>query len=146
MADRPAVEVVRHVHATLAEVWPYLAEGRLWSLWQGVDAAVQAVVGGSYRMRMADGSEASGEVVEVVEHRRIVFTWGWTGAAFTLPPGSTVVEIDLEPVPGGTLIRLVHRDLPEHLRAPHEAGWTHYLGRLALLAEGSDPGPDLGPG
>jgi uncharacterized protein YndB with AHSA1/START domain len=123
-------------------VWPYLTEGRLWSRWQGADATVEAVPGGVYRMRMADGSEASGTVLRLEPNRSITFTWGWTGAPFTLPPGSTVVEITLEPAGGGTLIRLVHRELPRDLRDPHEAGWTRYMERLGIVAAGGDPGPD----
>ncbi|MEU4039925.1 SRPBCC family protein [Streptomyces collinus] len=76
-----------------------------------------------------------------------------------VPPGSSTVEITLEPVPEGTLLRLVgwsagrlvgwsagrlvHRDLPSpEACAAHEEGWTHYTGRLALAAAGGDPGPD----
>ncbi|TVZ96600.1 activator of Hsp90 ATPase-like protein [Streptomyces sp. BK340] len=60
-----------------------------------------------------------------------------------VPPGSSTVEITLEPVPEGTLPRLVHRDLPSpEACAAHEEGWTHYTGRLAVVAAGGDPGPD----
>jgi uncharacterized protein YndB with AHSA1/START domain len=93
-------------------------------------------------MVMADGSYASGSVVEVVPCRSITFTWGWTGAPFPLAPGSTTVRITLEPDGDGTVIRLVHRDLPPELRPPHAEGWTHYTNRLALVASGRDPGPD----
>jgi uncharacterized protein YndB with AHSA1/START domain len=75
----------------------------------------------------------------------VVFTWGWIDRA-ELPPGSTVVEIDLVPAADGTLVRLTHRELPPDERPLHEAGWRHYLGRLALVAQGSDPGDDRGPG
>jgi uncharacterized protein YndB with AHSA1/START domain len=144
MAAADDIEIIRHVAATPEQVWPYLTDGALWSRWQGRQATVEPAPGGTYRMLMADGSEASGRVVEVVPHRRITFTWGWTGAPFELEPGSTTVEISLEPVDNGTLIRLRHRDLPEHLREPHGAGWTHYLARLDTLLQGGDPGPDAG--
>lgn len=145
-ADADVIEITRHVAATPEQVWPYLTDGSLWSRWQGVGATVEARPGGTYRMRMADGSEASGRVVEVEPLRRIAFTWGWTGAPFTLEPGSTTVEITLEPAEDGTLIRLVHRDLPSPLREPHAAGWEHYLGRLAAASSGADPGVDAGAG
>ncbi len=142
MTDPRVIEVVRRVDASPEEVWPYLTDGELWRRWQGVEARVEAVPGGVYRMEMADGSYASGKVVEVVPYRRIAFTWGWTGAPFALEPGSTRVEITLEPDGDGTLVRLVHRDLPDDLRAPHDQGWIHYLGRLAIAASGADPGED----
>jgi hypothetical protein len=59
-----------------------------------------------------------------------------------VPPGSSVVEIDLYPDPAGTRVRLTHRGLPPPARAPHEEGWTHYVERLATVAAGGDPGPD----
>lgn len=112
MTEPDVVEVTRRIEATPAEVWPYLTDGSLWCRWQGVDATVEAVAGGVYRMVMADGSYASGSVVEVVPYRSITFTWGWTGAPFALAPGSTTVRITLEPDGEGTLVRLVHCDLP----------------------------------
>jgi hypothetical protein len=58
------------------------------------------------------------------------------------------VRATLDPRPGGafdgdgTLVRLVHRDLPEPSQAPHNHGWTHYLARLAVAGAGGDPGRD----
>lgn len=52
------------------------------------------------------------------------------------------VEVELEPDGDGTLVRLTHRDLPADTFGDHRAGWEHYLDRLAVLAAGSDPGPD----
>jgi hypothetical protein len=54
-----------------------------------------------------------------------------------------VVEIDLTPQGAGTLLRLTHRDLPPGEVPAHQAGWSHYLERLAVRAGGGDPGPDL---
>jgi uncharacterized protein YndB with AHSA1/START domain len=95
-------------------------------------------------MSMSNGMLASGRFVELVPHRRVVFTWGWEGHP-TLPPGSSRVEIDLIPDGIGTLVRLTHRDLPPDEIAKHRSGWDHYLPRLAVAAEGGDPGPDPGP-
>jgi uncharacterized protein YndB with AHSA1/START domain len=93
---------------------------------------------------MGSGMAARGRFLELVPDVRVVFTWGWEGSA-ALPPGSTTVEIELVPDGDGTLVRLTHRDLPADERAVHEAGWAHYLPRLALAAEGGDPGVDPGP-
>jgi uncharacterized protein YndB with AHSA1/START domain len=60
-----------------------------------------------------------------------------------VPPGSSLVEIDLIEQPNGTLLRLTHTGLPNAEQcAGHADGWTHYLGRLAAVAAGRDPGPD----
>jgi hypothetical protein len=45
--------------------------------------------------------------------------------------------------PDGTLLRMTHTGLPNAEQcASHAAGWAHYLGRLAEVAAGRDPGPD----
>ncbi|MFF8844589.1 SRPBCC domain-containing protein [Streptomyces sp. NPDC015127] len=103
-----------------------------------------AAPGGAYRTHVAGDNHASGRFVEIDPPRRVVFTWGWEGGA-PVPPGSSTVEITLEPDgPDGerTLLRLVHRGLPPEACAPHRDGWHHYLDRLVVRAEGGDPGPD----
>jgi hypothetical protein len=39
-------------------------------------------------------------------------------------------------------VRLVHSGLPDAIRAGSAEGWDHYLPRLAVAAEGGNPGPD----
>jgi uncharacterized protein YndB with AHSA1/START domain len=95
-------------------------------------------------MTMATGQTARGEFIELVPDQRVVFTWGWIDAP-GVPPGSTVVEIDLIAEADGTLLRLTHRDLATDEMDSHRAGWLHYLSRLRTVAEGGDPGPDPGP-
>ncbi|NNF63325.1 MAG: SRPBCC domain-containing protein [Acidimicrobiia bacterium] len=87
---------------------------------------------------------ASGEVVEITGNK-VSFTWGWGGHP-DLPPGGTIVEIELFPDGDGTLVRLTHSgleagDVPMHLK-----GWNHYLARLTTAASGGNPGPDPGAG
>jgi uncharacterized protein YndB with AHSA1/START domain len=87
----------------------------------------------------------SGAFVEVVENRRLVFTWGWEGgdaAPYPVPPGGSTVEIELTPEGTGTRLRLTHRIALPELEEQTRAGWLHYLERLAVVAEGGDPGPD----
>jgi hypothetical protein len=59
-----------------------------------------------------------------------------------VPPGSSRVEIALEPEGDGTLVRLRHFDLPEQAREMHGQGRALYLARLEIAATGGDPGPD----
>ena len=56
-------------------------------------------------------------------------------AFFVEPEKATrwlAAEVVADPRPGGTLVRLTHRDLPVSVRADHEAGWKELLGRLAV--------------
>jgi uncharacterized protein YndB with AHSA1/START domain len=142
--DEPALRVERRVAAAPAVVYEYLTDAERWARWQGADAELEAVPGGRFRMTMADGLTAEGCFLELVPDRRVVFTWGWNGNE-ALPPGSSTVEIELVPDGEGTLVRLTHRGLPATERPIHDAGWRHYLPRLAVVAEGRDPGVDPGP-
>lgn len=142
MKDEIVVE--QHVHATPDRVYRYLTESALWARWQGADATIEATPGGLFRMAMSNGLTARGQFVELEQNRRVVFTWGWVDHP-GVPPGSTTVEIELLPVPNGTLLRLTHRGLTQDEIPSHLMGWEHYLPRLATAARGGDPGPDQGP-
>src|SRR5262249_1209440 len=70
------------------------------------------------------------------------YSFGWEQRD-NVPPGSSLIEIDLLNRDGGTLLRLTHSGLPDAEECTnHEKGWTHYLGRLGSAAVGGDPGPD----
>jgi uncharacterized protein YndB with AHSA1/START domain len=137
--------VERRVAASPAAVYAYLTDSTRWARWQGVGADLDPVPGGRFRMLMGNGMSAEGQFLELVPDERVVFTWGWVGHE-TLPPGSSTVEIELVPEGEGTLVRLTHRGLPAEELEIHAVGWRHYLPRLALAAEGGEPGIDPGPG
>jgi len=109
--------------------------------WQVITARVDLRAGGDYRWTIVPGHSASGTVTEVQPGKRVVFTWGWEGAA-DLPPGASTVTITLEPSVGGTVVRLVHEGLTGEHAASHAMGWTHYLDRLVKAATGGDAGAD----
>jgi uncharacterized protein YndB with AHSA1/START domain len=77
-----------------------------------------------------------GEFLEVTPPSRVVFTWGFENPDVEIAPGGSVVDVTLEQVAGGTLVRLVHRGLPASELASHSEGWTAMLERLAAAAEG----------
>jgi uncharacterized protein YndB with AHSA1/START domain len=144
VTEPSAIRVERHVAAPPSTVFAYLTSSERWARWQGADATIDAVPGGLFRMRMGTGQTARGQFVTVVPDERVVFTWGWIDRP-EIPPGSTVVDIELIPTDEGTLIRLTHRELAAEEMPAHEVGWQHYLARLAVVAAGGDPGPDEGP-
>lgn len=133
--------VVRRVSVPPEKVFTYFTDARKWTAWQGIEAEVDLVPGGLWRVNVTGDGFASGRVVEVVENERIVFTWGWEQGP-PVPPGSTTVAIELEPTAEGTLIRLTHSDLPPDQIDIHRHGWEHYVTRLAAVSEGMDPGPN----
>ncbi|WNZ11625.1 SRPBCC domain-containing protein [Streptomyces sp. 11x1] len=145
MSTTGAVTVERRIAARPETVFSFFADRDRWLSWMGKDGEFSFEPGGSYRTNVNRDHVAEGRFVEIDPPKRLVFTWGWAeDDEMPVPPGSTTVEITLEPVDGGTLLRLVHRGLPTpEARAAHEEGWAHYVDRLATVAAGSDPGPDI---
>jgi uncharacterized protein YndB with AHSA1/START domain len=140
-----AIVLEQRIDAPPSTVYRYLTESEKWSSWQGASASLDARQGGIFSMVMGNGMNARGQFVELVPDKRVVFTWGWVDRP-GIPPGSTTVHIELSEDAGGTMLVLTHREVPTDETAMQEMGWTHYLPRLAAVAAGDDPGPDIGPG
>ena len=141
-------ELVREImiDATPETIWPFLTEPGKHIEWDGTVAELDPRPGGVYRVLVAGQYQSAGEYVEVEPMRKVVFTFGWEQEGHPIPPGSTTVEITLQPEGDKTRVRLMHRGLPDDAISDHGSGWAHYLQRLAVRASGDDPGPDLGPG
>ncbi len=146
MPARPsAIRTVEHelrIEAPPETVFAYFTDSARMVRWMGTDATLDPRPGGVCRLSMAAGAVISGEFVEVVPYSRVVFTWGWEADLFTVPPASTRVEVSLVPDGEATVVRIVHRELPEVAVPAHKAGWEHYAERLKLAAVGGNPGPD----
>jgi uncharacterized protein YndB with AHSA1/START domain len=123
-------------------VFEFLTDPALLLRWKGTQAELDPRPGGAYRIVVNPRSTVRGEYVEVVPHSRLVFTWGFEEPDAALPPGASTVEVTLTPDGDGTILRLVHRGLPEPSRPQHDTGWEHFLDRLRIAAAGVDPGPD----
>jgi len=136
------------IAAPPATVFAFLTDPQKILSWMGADATTEAHAGGLYLVKdMAGrpGLSARGQFREVVPVHRLAYSFGWDGDD-EVPPGSSLVEIDLLDRDGGTLIRLTHTGLPNAARcAAHARGWTYYIDRLAIAAAGGDPGADRGP-
>jgi len=139
-----STEAVKEVtiNAAPATIFPYLVEPTKFVQWMGTEVDFSAVPGGELRVLCGGVNPAAGEFLEIVPFERVVFTFGWDLPEHPIPAGSTQVEITLTPVGESTLLRLVHRGLPDDAVGDHLGGWTYYLDRLAKVATGSDPGPD----
>jgi len=134
------------IDATPETIFPLLTTTEGYLRWEGTEAENDARPGGIYRIVVAGAYAGAGEFVEVVPNEKVVFTFGWDMPDNPITPGSTEVEITLHPEGSKTRLRLVHRGLPDDdAVAQHIHGWDHYLGRLAVVSAGGDPGPDTGP-
>ena len=141
----PAAELVQRevrIDAPPSAVFEFLTDPAKMVRWMGTDAALDPRPGGRYRVNVNGQDWVSGNVVEIVPDRLLVFTWGWEDGTLPVPPGASTVKIALQPDGNGTLLRLIHRDLPQEMRAFHRLGWEYALPRLAVVAAGRDPGPD----
>jgi uncharacterized protein YndB with AHSA1/START domain len=136
------------IAAAPATVFAFLTDPEKIISWMGAEAMTEAHPGGLYLIKGVgrSGNNARGTFREVVPVHRLAYSFGWEGRE-EVPPGSSLIEIDLIEQEGGTLLRMTHRDLPNEAQcASHAKGWAHYLDRLAIAAAGRDPGPDPGAG
>jgi uncharacterized protein YndB with AHSA1/START domain len=146
MTEPLVVRRETQIAAPPATVFAFLTDPEKIISWMGAEAATEPQPGGLYLVKGVGtgGSVARGAFREVVPVHRLAYSFGWEGRE-EVPPGSSLIEIDLIERDGGTLLRMTHRDLPNEAQcASHARGWAHYLGRLAIAAAGRDPGPDPG--
>jgi uncharacterized protein YndB with AHSA1/START domain len=118
------------IAAPIEVVWEHVTTAAGLVRWVGPEATAEPVPGGTLRWTHPNGASVVGRFVELVPHRRVVFTYGWEDVRMGVPPESTTVEIDLIEEDGATTVRLVHRGLPQDAVSDHEQGWIYFLGAL----------------
>ena len=90
--------------------------------------------GGAYRIEMSrsggdDRVGVCGEFLEMAPPRRLVYTWIWESAFAGMGP--TLVTVEFESVPDGTLVILRHEKFVDlGLRHLHRTGWIAACNRL----------------
>ena len=137
--DTKVIERVITIDAPPETVFRLLTDPVQYVRWKGRLAELEPRPGGRFRVEFEGArGTAAGKYVEVIPGRRVVFTWGWEGNEM-VPPGSSTVEIDLQPMGSGTRLRLVHRGLPQPAIASHTEGWDLFMPRLTDVAEGRPP-------
>ena len=137
--------IVREVSiaASPETVWELLVDPDKVTRWMGDQATFELQPGGIYRLGVVPGHTARGEFVEIDPPHRLVFTFGWEDGSSVVTPGSTTVEIVLEPQGGGTLLHFAHSGVPSTDSVESYAhGWDHYLAWLVVAGGGGDPGCD----
>ena len=142
MPDDLVVRRETHVPAPPAAVFALLTDPEQILRWMGTEAQLDPQPGGLYLVNVTGARFARGAFREVVPVHRLSYSFGWDGSE-AVPPGSSLVEIDLIEQPDGTLLKMTHTGLPNAEQcAGHAEGSGHYLDRLAALGGGRDPGPD----
>ncbi|MDL2404514.1 SRPBCC domain-containing protein [Rhizobium calliandrae] len=142
MPEPLVVRQERRIPAPPAAVFALLTDPEKILRWMGTEAQIEPKPEGIYLVNVTGARFARGSFREVVPVHRLAYSFGWDGSE-AVPPGSSLVEIDLIEQPDGTLLRLTHTGLPNAEQcAGHAEGWAHYLGRLAEAAAGRNPGPD----
>lgn len=149
MSDgRVVIEREIFIAASPETVFGFLVDPALMASWIGDSHTLEPRAGGLLHIQFNRGDVASGQYQEVVPNRRVAFTWGWEPGhkgqnpnLTVLPPGASLVEIDLEPKEGGTLLRLRHSHVPPEIAQRHAERWSHYLAKLGALAREREEKP-----
>lgn len=145
--ERDVLRFEVRVEAKPETIFDFFTDPEKMTRWMGTEAELDPTPGGTFRVKVNPQAVASGAYVEIDRPRRVVFTWGWEpsgdGPHSAVAPGSSTVEVSLEPDGEATVVTMLHKDLPsDEMRTAHTQGWVHYLGRLAVAGIGDDPGPD----
>jgi uncharacterized protein YndB with AHSA1/START domain len=120
------------IKASPETVFRYFTDSARWAGWWGAGSTIDASLGGKVYIRHPNGVETLGEVLEVCEPDRIVFTYGFaTGKP--IPPGGSRVTIRLDPDEGGTRLHLVHEFAEAGPRDEHVQGWRFQLSLFSNL-------------
>ena len=118
------------ISATRATVFGFFTDPERWAAWWGAGSSIEPRPGGAMRIVYPDGTAATGQVLEIEDGRRVVFTYGYESGKM-IPPGGSRVTITLEEGRTGTLVRLRHELADQGTRDAHVQGWRY---QLALFA------------
>src|SRR5262249_7357136 len=88
-------------------VFRFFTDATRSAAWWGTGSTRDAHPGGRLLIRYPDGTEVVGEVLELAEPERIVFTYGYASGQM-IPPGGSLVTIRLAPDQRGTRLELRH--------------------------------------
>ena len=144
-----AVVIERCFDAPVDLIWQMWTDPEHFKAWYGPDGAIIPVakmdvrVGGTRLVCMEIQSPNgamqmwfTGEYLEVVEHRRLVYTESMSDEHGTVTPApdgahpsTTEVRVELEDLGNRTRLVLVHAGIPYD--SPGAAGWTMALDKFA---------------
>src|SRR5271170_3164899 len=112
MVEPLVVRRETQIAAPPATVFAFLIDPEKIIRWVGAEATMEAHPGGIYLVEgIGGGATARGAFREVVPVHRLAYSFGWEGIE-AVPPGSSLVEIDLVDQDGGALLRMTHSGIP----------------------------------
>src|SRR5258708_28486081 len=117
-ADCDVIERAIDIDASPETVFELLTDPAEYVRWKGRLADLDPRPGGLFHVSFKD-SAVRGEYVEVVKHKRVVFTWGWEGPHAAIGPGRSTDETYLDPPGPVAPLHLVPRGLPPAELAIH---------------------------
>jgi uncharacterized protein YndB with AHSA1/START domain len=143
------LRIERTFDAPVALVWLLWTDPDHFKAWYGPEgasiptASMDVRAGGSRRVCMEVSTPNgemqmwfSGEYLEVIEHRRLVYTESMSDEPDSPPAGgdgahgATEVRVDFEDLGTQTRIVLIHAGIPQG--SPGAAGWEMALDKLAM--------------
>lgn len=125
-----SVERQVEVRAPIEEVWERITDSTLISDWMEGEVEIRPVAGGQIIFRPPIGPQVWGTVEEVIECRRIQWSWRTDEG---LP---SLIEIELEETtPGSTLVEVRETLLPWTVSGPGpDQGWPTASARPGFFA------------
>jgi uncharacterized protein YndB with AHSA1/START domain len=107
-------------------VFRFFTDAARWATWWGAGSTIDARPGGRLLIRYPDGTEATGEVLEVLAAERFAFSFGFVSGT-PIPAGASRVTIRLEPDGAGTRLHFLHEFDDEAVRDEFAQGWRYQL-------------------
>jgi uncharacterized protein YndB with AHSA1/START domain len=138
LQEKHSLNITRHYPVATEKVWRAWTDPQALSRWFGpgepdsvTRAELDVRAGGRYRIAFhtPDGEqhEVSGNYEEVVEQRKLSFTWAWKST----PERVSLVTIELRPTAQGCELNFRHeRFFDQQARDNHERGWTGTFTKL----------------
>src|SRR5271170_5609317 len=111
MTEPLVVRRETHIASPPATLFAFLTDPEKILSWLGAEATTEPHPGGLYLVKSITGRVTRGTFREVVPVHRLAYSFGWEGNE-AMPPGSTLVEIDLIDQDGGALLRMTHSGIP----------------------------------
>lgn len=114
------------IKAPRETVFRFFTDPARWASWWGAGSTIDPRPGGQLMIRYPEGTEAVGEIIEIVPPDHISFTYGYAQGAPIVPGGSRVA-IQLDAEAGGTRLNLTHELGDPRVRDHHVQGWRYQL-------------------